>query len=209
MPWEPRVDRRAQPQYAQNNVCKLWPSYEGQNDWRISKLVPKTTEDERDVWELMNSNLITMEARITLMIQEGKIGAVTTTDEAAMGYYVMKWLTESYSLQEDMEGMSGVISTGVMVANALFYNRVTRAPFWYTQSGETMVVEVRYVLLTGLEMEEVSATNTLPQACNKVEAKWRKATRVSLFDHEAIMEEAERRNWLEYDNDDEEKSNED
>ncbi len=76
----------------------------------------------------------------------------------------MKWLSKPYSLQEDMEGMSGVIGSGVMVADALFYNRVMCAPFWYTRSGETTAVKARYVLLTGLEMEEVSATNTLPQA---------------------------------------------
>jgi hypothetical protein len=32
MPWVTGVDRRAQPRYAQNNVCKLWLSYEGQNN---------------------------------------------------------------------------------------------------------------------------------------------------------------------------------
>jgi hypothetical protein len=37
-PWVPRVDKRAQPRYAQNNGCKLWPSYEGANDWRICGL---------------------------------------------------------------------------------------------------------------------------------------------------------------------------
>ncbi len=42
-----------------------------------------------------------------------------------------------------------------------------------------------------------------------MEAKRQKATRVSLLDHEAIMEEAERRNWLEYDDDEEEESNKD
>ncbi len=36
-----------------------------------------------------------------------------------------------------------------------------------------------------------------------------KATRVSLLDHEAIMEEAERCNQLEYDNNDKEESNKD
>jgi hypothetical protein len=108
-----------------------------------------------------------------------------------------------------MEGMSGVIGAGVMVVDALFYNRVMCAPFWYTQSGERMVVKVRYVLLTGLEMEEVSAINILPQACNRVEAKWQKATRVTLLNHEAILEEAERHDWLEYDDNEEEESNKD
>jgi hypothetical protein len=85
MPWVPRVDRRVQPRYAQNNVCELWLSYKGQNDWRICKLVPKTMEDEKDARESMKGVLIVMEARITLMIREGEIGAVAIIDEAAMG----------------------------------------------------------------------------------------------------------------------------
>jgi hypothetical protein len=120
IPWVPRVDRRAQPGYGQNNVCELWPSYKGQNDWWICKLVPKMMEDERDAWESMKGILIVMEAHIALMIWEGKISAVATMDEAAMGYYVVKWLSKPYSLQEDMEGMSGVIDVGVMVVDALF-----------------------------------------------------------------------------------------
>ena len=65
-------------------MCKSWPSYKGHNDWRICKLVPKTTEDERDAGESMKGVLIAMEARIALMIREGKIGAVATMDEAAI-----------------------------------------------------------------------------------------------------------------------------
>jgi hypothetical protein len=42
-----------------------------------------------------------------------------------------------------------------------------------------------------------------------VEAKRHKVTRVSLLDHEAIMEEAERRDWLEYDDNEEEERNKD
>ncbi len=113
-----------------------------------------TMEDERDARELMKGILIALEVRISLMIWEGKVGTVATTDEAVMGYYVVKWLSKPFSLQEDKEGMSGVISTGMMVTDALFHNRVAHAPFWYTQSRETTLVKVRYVLLTGLEMEK-------------------------------------------------------
>ncbi len=144
-----------------------------------------------------------IETRISMMIKEGELGVVGTTDEAAMGYFVVRWLSEPYSLQADTVGMSGVIGAGTMVVNAIYYNRVARAPFWYTQSGETTVIEVRFVLLTGLEVEEVSAANPLPQACNRMEATWQQACRATVFDHEAIMEEAERRDWLEYDEEEE------
>jgi hypothetical protein len=93
------------------------------------------TEDERDARELMKGVLIAMEVHIPMMIREGKVGAVATTDEAAMGYYVVKWLSRLYSLQENKEKVSGMIGTGMMIADALFYKRVACAPFWYTQSG--------------------------------------------------------------------------
>ncbi len=37
-PW---VLRGNQPRYAVNKDCKLWPSYEGANNWKICALVPK------------------------------------------------------------------------------------------------------------------------------------------------------------------------
>jgi len=203
MPWVSRVDKRAQPRYAQNNGCKLWPLYKGANDWRICELVPPTEEDERGARVGIQCVLYAIEVRISTMIKEGELGAAGTTDEAAMGYYVVRWLSEPYSLQTDTVGMAGVIGAGTMVVNAIYYNRVVRAPFWYTQSRETTVIEVRFVLLTGLEMEEAGAVNPLPRACNRMEATRQEVHRVTVFDHEAIMEEAERRDRLEYDEEEE------
>ena len=70
------------------------------------------------------------------------------------------------------------------------------------------MIEVRFVLLTGLEMEEVSAANPLPRACNRMDAIGQEAHRVTVFDHEANMEEAERRDQLEYDEEEEQSNNE-
>jgi hypothetical protein len=67
-----------------------------------------------------------------------------TSDEATMGYYVSKWLSEPYMLQEETDGMSGMIGTGTMVANMLYFNQVECARYWYTQSNMMTVVEVRY-----------------------------------------------------------------
>ncbi len=58
-----------------------------------------------------------------------------------MGYYVVEWSTEPYSLQVDMASMAGVIGTGTVVVDALYDNRVPSAPFWYMKSEEKTVVE--------------------------------------------------------------------
>jgi hypothetical protein len=126
-----------------------------------------------------------------------------------MGYYLVKWLSKPYALQEDtLDGMSGTIGVGTMVVDAIYFNRVERAPHWYTQSGETTVAEERYVLQTGLHLQPISVTNKLPMACQRREATQKKAVKVTFQDHEAIMEEASKRNRLEYDDDDDDESEE-
>jgi hypothetical protein len=129
-------------------------------------------------------------------------------DDAAMGYYVVKWLSEPYMLQEDTDGMSRTIGMGTMVFNALYFNRVEHAPHWYTQSKETTVAEVRYVLLTGLHLLPISETTKLPMACNRREAAQKKAVKIMLLDQEVIMEEAGKWDQLEYNVDNDDNDNE-
>jgi hypothetical protein len=90
----------------------LWPSYEGANDWKILELVPKKPEDEKGARESIQCVLNALEVRVMLMMRIGEVGAVGTTDIAAMGYYLVKWLSELYTLQEDTEGMAELIGTG-------------------------------------------------------------------------------------------------
>jgi hypothetical protein len=150
-PWLPRVNMFEQPQYTQNNKCVLWPSYKGANNWKICQLFPVTDDNETGAWDLILCVLIAMDVQLSLMVREGEVSAFGTIDKTAMGYYLVKWLSEAYALQADIKGMSGMIVAGLMVVDALYFNRVEHAPYWYMQSGETTVVEVRYVLRTALK----------------------------------------------------------
>ena len=88
-----------------------------------------------------------------------------------------------------------MIAAGAMVVDAVYFNMVGRAPYWYTQSELTTVVEVRHVLRSGLQ--EISVTNKLPLACNRLDATRKRAVKIATQEHEAIMEEAGRRDRLE------------
>jgi hypothetical protein len=145
---------------------------------------------------------------MSLIVHEGKVGAIGMADDAAMGYYVVKWLSKPYTLQEDTDGMSGTIGAGMMVVDVLYFNRVERAPHWYMQSKEMMVAEVRYVLLIGLHLLPISETNKLPTACNRREAAQKRAVKVMFLDHEVIMEEAGKQDQLEYNVNDDNNNNE-
>jgi hypothetical protein len=202
MPWLPRVNMYEQPRYVANNRCILWQSYEGANDWKIFQLEPVNEEEETGARDSIRCVLNTLEARMSLAIREGEVGAVRTIDEAAMGYYIVKWLSELYALQVDAEGISGIVTAEAMVVDGLYFNRVQGAPYWYTQSEERSIIKVKHVLRSGLHLKEISVTNKLPWACNRLEATRKNAGKITMQEHEIIMEEAERHDRLEY-NDDE------
>ncbi len=177
-------------------TMSVWQNYEGKNNWNIFPLEPVMDDDEKGARDSICCMLNPLEVGMSLMIHEGEVGAIGTTDKAAMGYYILKWLSKPYSLQADAEGMSGMITAGAMVVDGLYFNRVQRAPYWYTRSGETTIVEVRHVLRSGLQLDKISATNKLPQVCNRLEARRKKAVKIAAVDHEVIMEEAGRRDRL-------------
>jgi hypothetical protein len=100
----------------------------GANNWKICTLMPKMEADKKLVRKSLRCVLNVLEARMSLMMRKGQVGAVGTSDEAVMGYYLVKWLSKPYTLQEDTDGMSGMIPTGSMVVDGLYFNRVQRAP---------------------------------------------------------------------------------
>jgi hypothetical protein len=102
------------------------------------------------------------------------------------------------------EEMSGIIDARAMVIDGLYYNHVQHAPYWYTPSETTTVVQVRHVLQNGLELQAISRTNKLLQTCNTAVATRQKVVMVTCLDHDGIMEEEMKCNVLEYNSDKEE-----
>ncbi len=172
----------------------LWGSCKGANNWKIFQQQPALDDDEKGARESVQCVLNVLEALTLLMIRDGEVGAVGTTDNATMGYYVVKWTSKPYALQEETEEVLDAIAAGAMVVDAVYFNMVEHAPYWYMQSELMMVVKVRHVLWSGLQLEEISATNKLPLACNRLEATLKRAGKIATQEHEEIMEEAGRRN---------------
>jgi hypothetical protein len=97
-PWVPCSDITMQPQYMVNKNCVLWPSYEGTNNWKVCALILKMDADKKRVQESLCCILNALEARMSLIMRKGKVGAVGTTNKAPIGYYVLKWLSKLYTL---------------------------------------------------------------------------------------------------------------
>ena len=204
LPWKRGGSPEAQPRYARNKACVLWPSYEGANDWKVRRLLPKTAKEAKGARESMSCVLTARVTRMSLQIVEGEVAAFGTSDEDTRGYYVVVWRGEPYTLQEETNG----VAAGRQVADAEWLNPVPGAPNWFTPSpNNTTVVDVAHVLRTGLALLPLSDENTLPSNLAKVakkDAKAQKAGKVAADDHELIMEEALQRDKLEYDESDSE-----
>ena len=142
-------------------------------------------------------------------INIGGHGAFGTEDENADGYYIVKWTSVPYTLQEDVELTEFTpairIKAGELVCDADYYNKVPGARHWYTPTqGEERktTVRVKQVLAPHLELKPISDENPLPNAMKKgpkAEAKRLGALRIIAADDANILEESARRELLEHD----------
>ncbi len=93
---------------------------------------------------------------------------------------VVAMVTATAAVPEMVTEMAAMVSlTAAVVAMAA---AAAIAPYWYTQPEETSIIEVRHVLQSGLQLEEICATHKLPRACNQLEATRKNAGKFSMQD---------------------------
>ena len=51
------------------------------------------------------------------LFQPGKYGAINTTEKLTIGYYVIKFVSEAYTLQDDTKCDGQISSAGELVVN--------------------------------------------------------------------------------------------
>ena len=127
---------------------------------------------------------------ISATIEEGQYGAVVCNDQAEKnGYYLVEWIGSPFTSQE----------TKVLLCDAVYYNKVPRAPGWYTRSNPPHIEthELNHVISADLPMIPISDSNKLPNGCAKAIAKRMGAIKLSEDSHDFIMEEIFRREALE------------
>ena len=65
------------------------------------------------------------------LIQPGKYGAVNTTDTSKMGYYVIKFVSEAYTLQEDTTCYIQIMPAGELFFKAQYLSFMKEKTNWY------------------------------------------------------------------------------
>jgi len=107
-PWKPGVAAEEQPRYASSTGCVRWKIFvlEGQpgiNDWKIIDIGPKKVSDPKEEEEAHAQLLEGVMEMMAETVKANQYGAFSTEDEDADGYYIVKWTSDPYTLQEDVE----------------------------------------------------------------------------------------------------------
>jgi hypothetical protein len=201
-PWLPGIKKEEQLRYARNELCALWPVFEGCNDWLIVVLVPKADADEEEIEEAQAVALHGLATRMSEKVQHGNYGAFSTEDPHADGYYIVQWTSDPYTLQEDLQltdyDPPVIIPAGELVCDAKYLEKVPRTKRWYIPTNLATTVRLKQVVATDMALLPISEANKLPNNCDKRRATPLGPRKVREDEHDAIGEEIRRRDELNY-----------
>ena len=80
-------------------------------------------------------------------VTDGGVGVFQTEDPDADGYYLIKWTTSPYTLQEDKllneYEPPQLVKAGEIVCEGQYFNPVSRARLWYTPSEVPTTVRMQ------------------------------------------------------------------
>ena len=218
-PWDVNItDTQEQPRYKQNKGCHRWPIFEGLNDWIIVSIVKDAKSDARE--EEVAKKTITDDLSV-FMSQDIKVGGygAMAVDEGVNGYYIVRWTGEPYILQERVVFTEYeppmILEPGELVCDAEYLNAVGNSKYWYThpvdEEGKRVslktTVRLIHIVAPDLELHPFSANNNRFPAnmarTVKTQAQQgaKNPMRVSIQDHDDIVNEIVRRETLAFEDD--------
>ena len=198
--WDPNVEASEQNRYSSSTTCILWDIFEGLNDWNIVQLLPGKDNDDE---EIQTIHKIVLDAKVeSLCVQEDNVGAFLTEDPDSDGYYLVRWTSTPYRLEEARNLTEYdppiLVPKGGLVADAVYFNQVPRAPRWYTAAAISTTVRLQQVIIADLTLFDEMEGSRLPNTCNKTEARRKGAQKVSEHDHGRLLDEISRMEIIEF-----------
>ena len=137
---------------------------------------------------------------ITSLVQLGMYGAINTYDTTADGLYVIKFLSDAYTLQNNTTIDGQDISTGKLVVKAQYLCSIQNNTNWYWKHQPlqlTIIVQTRTIIHQRLEFIMIQyVQDILRKLCGMNEEKKSIQGHPIIMtnpDYDFIMDEIERR----------------
>ena len=106
-------------------------------------------------------------------------------DEATRGQYLVKLITEPYTVEENTVMMKveqhHIIFVGEIKSDAVFWNPAPMAAYRYTPMSKKegiVMTRLKEVLITGVTMKMIRDKNMLPNKYNKKQAENQEARKI-------------------------------
>ena len=116
-PWAYVIYPTKQHLYQPAVECTHYPVWGSFNNWNTIQFTNKTTSSE-DFDEVHKVLLDCISDNMASFVQLGKCGAINAAYTITMGYYVIKVISEPYTLQEDQTTNGQVINTVEILVKA-------------------------------------------------------------------------------------------
>ena len=129
-PWINSLTPQKQLSYQPVIDCNYLPVLGSFNNWNIITLSQKATTSE-DFEEIFHVFLDGISDNMASLVQSGKYVVINTTDTSTMGYYVIKFVTEAYTLQYDTTCDVQIISAGEIFFKSHYLKFIQENSNWY------------------------------------------------------------------------------
>ena len=199
--WIPGVDAEAQPRYAPVYNCKYHAILGEYNNWIIMSFKKSGDCSDDDIENLHNDLLEHIGRNMGLCITDCSFGAVNTDDARTEGFYIVRFTSVPYTLQEDEFDGNELLSAGSLVCDAVYYEPARGNSSWYVKSDlSPLKVNMRKVLVPNLSATIITSVTDLRGALRmtNVELQRLQPFKLSQLDNDTILDEISRRKSVEF-----------
>ena len=109
------------------------------------------------------------------LVQSGKQDAINTADTSTHGYYVIIFISEAYTLQNNTTIDREIITTGELVVKVQYLCSIPDSNNWYWEQHpqkHAIIVPTRTILHPRLDVVGITDVQDTPKSvCNRIQAK--------------------------------------
>ena len=108
-----------QARYQPVTNCTYWPVLDSYNNWNIIEITPKSIPFEASD-EIHKVFIDGISENMASLVQSGMYGSTNTSGKTTDGFYVIQFISEAYTLQNNTTIDGQVISYGELVVKAQY-----------------------------------------------------------------------------------------
>ena len=102
------------------------------------------------------------------LVKSGKYGTINTAETSTDGYYVINFISEAYTLQNNATIDGKIITAGESFVKAKYLSSVQDITNWYWEhhpKQQAIIVPTRTIIHTRLDVFGIKDVQDIPKVC--------------------------------------------